>query len=165
MAPERTDESAGNKKGMSMNPDEMVIRDIMSTDFTGVLPDTPVETIAKHFSARGCGDLVVADSSGHFLGVITPFDLLTAVSPEVGIRSRKRATCIECLISGSVRTASDLMTRSHITVKEDTPIPEGIRLLERHRHPDLVVINGDGVVIGIVGICDIISHLRIVSHL
>ncbi len=165
MIPERTDESVRDKKGMNRVPDEMVIGDIMSTDFTKVLPDTPVETIVKHFSARGCSDLVVADREGHFLGVITPYDLLTTISPEVGIRSRKRATCIECLISGSVSTASDLMTRSHITVKEDTPIPEGIRLLERHRHPDLVVINGDGVVTGIVEICNIISHLRIVGHL
>ncbi len=165
MVPERTDESAEHKKGKIMDPDEMFIRDIMSTGFTRVLPDTPVETIVTHFSARGCSDLVVTDTSGHFLGVITPYDLLTAVSPEVGIRSRKRATCIDCLISGTVRTASDLMTRSHITVKESTSIPEGIRLLERHRHPDLVVINDDGVVIGVVEICNIISHLRIVGHL
>lgn len=165
MAPEKTGEPAENKKGMIRDPDEMVIRDIMNTGFTAVLPDTPVETIVTHFSAQGCSDLVVTDSQGRFLGVITPYDLLTAVSPEAGIRSRKRATCIECLIGGSVSKASDLMTRSHITVREDTPIPEGIRLLERHRHPDLVVVNDDGVVIGIVEICNIISHLRIVGHL
>jgi CBS domain-containing protein len=164
MMPEKTGESAGNKKGLSTDPDEMVIRDIMNTDFPRVLPDTPVATLLTYFSSRGCSDLVVADSSGHFHGVITPYDLFSAVSPEVGVRSRKRATCIDCLISGNIRTAADLMTRSHITVQENTPIPEGIRLLERHRHPVLIVTDDDGVVIGIVEICDIISHLRIVGH-
>jgi CBS domain-containing protein len=164
MMPEKTGESAGNKKGLSTDPDEMLIRDIMSADFPSVLPDTPVDTILTHFSSRGCSDLVVADSRGHFLGVITPYDLIFAVIPEVGIRSRKRAACIDCLISGNIRTAADLMTRSHITIQEDTPIPEGIRLLERYRHPVLVVINNEEVVIGIVEICDIISHLRIVGH-
>jgi Mg/Co/Ni transporter MgtE (contains CBS domain) len=165
MSPERAGGPGGREKRSGTTPDEMVVTDIMSTDFIRVLPDTPVETIATHFSARGCSDLVVTDNRGHFLGVITPYDLLTAVSPEAGIRSRKRATCIECLISGSVSSAADLMTRSHITVKADTLIPEAIRLLERHRHPDLVVINDGGEVIGVIGICNIISHLRIVGHL
>lgn len=135
--------------------------DLMTRDFETFRPDTPIALCISHFSQRGCRDLVITDSDGRFLGVVTPFDLLTQISPTIGVRSRKKSGCIECIIRGDASTADDIMTRQHITVHEDTPVSEALRLLEKYHHPDLVVINREGIVRGVIEICSIISHLRL----
>ncbi|OPX72397.1 MAG: CBS domain protein [Methanoregulaceae archaeon PtaU1.Bin059] len=139
----------------------ITVGDLMTRDFETLRPDTPIAQCIRHFSQRGCRDLVVTDSDGRFLGVITPFDFLTQISPTIGVRSRKKSGCIECILSGDASTAEDIMTRRHIAVNEDTPISEALRLLEKYHHPDLVVINREGIAIGVVEICTIISHLRV----
>lgn len=143
----------------------IIARDIMSRDFTRVAPDTPLPDIITRFSGKDCPDLVVTDQDGIFRGVITPFDLMTHLNPIIGVRSRRKVSCIECMIMGDASVAADIMTRGHLTVREDTPIVEVLRLLEKYHHPDLFVIDDRGVALGVVSICGIISHLRIIGHL
>lgn len=144
---------------------DIVVADIMSRDFDYISPQEPIETIITEFSTGRCNDLIVADDNRRFLGVITPNDLISHVNLSMGVRSRKKAPCIECLLRGDASVAEDIMARSHITISEDTPVLEALRLLEKYRHPDLVVTDKDGIAIGVLGICSIISHLRVVGHL
>ncbi|HUU75201.1 MAG TPA: CBS domain-containing protein [Methanoregulaceae archaeon] len=144
---------------------DIVVEDIMSVDFEYISPQEPIDAIIKEFSSGRCSDLIVADTDGRFLGVITPIDLISHVNPSMGVRSRKKAPCIECILRGDASVAEDIMARSHITISVDTPIVEALRLLEKYRHPDLVVTDKDGITIGVLGICSIISHLRVVGHL
>jgi predicted transcriptional regulator len=137
----------------------------MRSDFERILPETPIDHCITHFSRRGCRDLVVIDREGHFLGVITPFDLLTQLSPIIGVRSRKKSGCIECIIRGDASIAEDIMTRQHITVHVDTPVTEALRLLEKYHHPDLVVVDRQGVAIGVVEICTLIAHLHVIGNI
>lgn len=143
----------------------LISSDLMTHDFERILPETPIDHCITHFSRRRCRDLVVTDREGHFLGVITPFDLLTQLSPTIGVRSRKKSGCIECIIQGDASTAEDIMTRQHITVHADTPVTEALRLLEKFHHPDLVVVDRQGVAEGIVEICTIIAHLRVIGNI
>ncbi len=143
----------------------IIARDIMSRDFTRVAPDTPLADIITRFSGPDCPDLVVTDPDGTFRGVITPFDLMTHLNPIIGVRSRRKVSCIECIIMGEASVAGDIMTRGHLTIREETPIVEVLRLLEKYHHPDLFVIDEKGVALGVVSICGIISHLRIIGHL
>ncbi len=143
----------------------IVARDIMFRDFSRVAPDTPLDEIITHFSGKECPDLVVTDHDGRFRGVITPFDLMTHLNPIIGVKSRRKVSCIECIIMGDASVAGDIMTRGHLTVREETPIVEVLRLLEKYHHPDLVVVDGQGRALGVVSICRIISHLRIIGHL
>ena len=144
---------------------DIIVRDIMSPDFDRIPPQMPIDRILHELSSRKCADLVVVDDAGKFLGVVSPFDLVNHVNPAMGVRSGKRAPCIECLLRGDALVAEDLMSRGHVTVTEETPVVEALRLLEKYRHPDLVVVDEKGIAVGILGICSIISHLRLVGHL
>jgi CBS domain-containing protein len=158
----RDDPQGGGKE-----PDITTIlaRDIMSRDFARVAPDTPLGDIIIRFSGKACPDLVVTDNDGTFRGVITPFDLMTHLNPIIGVRGRRKVSCIECMVMGEASIAADIMTRGHLTVREETPVMEVLRLLEKYHHPDLFVVDERGVALGVVSICGIISHLRIVGHL
>jgi len=138
---------------------------LMTRDFDRILPDPPIDHCITHFSRKGCRDLVVTDQNGRFLGVVTPFDLLTQLSPTIGVRTRKKSGCIECIIRGDASTAEAIMARKHITVHEDTSITEALRLLEKYHHPDLVVVDRDGMAVGVVEICTIIAHLKVTGDI
>lgn len=144
---------------------DIIVRDIMSGNFDRIPPQMPIDRILHELSSRRCADLVVVDDAGKFLGLVSPFDLVSHVNPAMGVRSGKKAPCIECLLRGDALVAEDLMSRGHVTVTEETPVVEALRLLEKYRHPDLVVVNKDGIVVGALRICSIISHLRLVGHL
>ncbi|OPX69136.1 MAG: CBS domain protein [Methanoregulaceae archaeon PtaB.Bin056] len=149
------------ERGKGEGVDKITISDLMTGDFERILPDTPIAHCITHFSQKGCRDLVVVDQEDRFLGIVTPVDLITQLIPTIGVRSRKKSGCIECIIRGDASTAEDIMSRKHITVYEDTPVEEALRLLEKYHHPDLVVVDRGGVVIGVVEICTIIAHLKV----
>jgi predicted transcriptional regulator len=153
----------GEGKGADITT--IVARDFMSYDFARVTPETPLGDIITHFSKKSCPDLVVTDHDGTFRGVITPFDLMTHLNPIIGVRTRRKVSCIECMIMGEASVAADIMTKGHLTVREETPVMEVLRLLEKYHHPDLFVVDERGVALGVVSICGIISHLRIIGHL
>ncbi|KQC09873.1 MAG: hypothetical protein APR55_02645 [Methanolinea sp. SDB] len=166
--PDETDpqRSHGKKGDPAVTPiDVIVVRDIMSDITDRIPPQMPINRILHEFSTLKCADLVVVDEDGKFLGVVSPFDLVNHVNPSMGVRSGKKAPCIECMMRGDALVAEDLMSRSHMTVTDETPVVEALRLLERYRQPDLVVIDEEGIAIGMLGICSIISHLRLVGHL
>lgn len=153
--------ATGSRKTVEKGFDFLIVSDLMTRDFISIPPDTPIDQCIAHFSQRGCRDLLVVDNRGSFLGVVTPFDLLTQISPTIGVRSRKKSGCIECILSGDASTADDIMARKHIVVHQNTPVTEAIRLLEKYHHPDLVVLDDKGIVIGVLEICSIIARLRV----
>jgi len=161
----RDDPQDTQSKGRGADITTIMARDIMSRDFARVAPDTPLVDIITRFSGKACPDLVVTDNDGTFRGVITPFDLMTHLNPMIGVRSRRKVSCIECMVMGEASIAADIMTRGHLTVREETPVMEVLRLFEKYHHPDLFVVDEQGIALGVVSICGIISHLRIVGHL
>ena len=54
--------------------------------------------------------------------------------------------------------ASDIMTRSVVTVRADTPIEHAAALVAGHHITSLPVLNGQGEVVGIVSEADLIRH-------
>lgn len=148
-----------------MQTDDISVREIMTAEVQTIPPDTPIEVLFERFTTKGCTDLVVVDAAGKFLGVITEFDLLSAVSPIMGVRTAKRIPCIECLLSGSATVAADILTRRHITIEETASVTDAMRMMQKNRHPDLFVIDRQGRLVGQVEVCNIISHLRIVGRL
>jgi len=148
-----------------MEPTEIPVTAVMSgTPFT-VPPDTPLPEVFERFSRAGCTELVVSGPENHFLGFITALDLLAAVGPIVGVRSRKKITCIDCLLRGDATVAADIMTRSHITIPATATLREAMEAMERYRYPVLIVVDESGSVVGRIEVCMIIAHLRIAGHL
>lgn len=149
-------ESSGVEKP---DPEDTPIIEIMQTDFARVHPETPVAEIYRSFTRRGCVDIIVCDEECRFLGIITRMDLLSGITPGMGIRSRRKLGCLECLHKSAARHAGDLMTRSHVTVPAFATIAETLLAMEKNRHPDVIVVNDDGIALGLVEMCDIVAFL------
>jgi CBS domain-containing protein len=148
-----------------MEPTEIPVTTVMSGTPSTVPPETPLPEVFERFSSVGCTDIVVSGPGNRFLGFITALDLLAAVGHLIGIRSRKKTTCIDCLLRGDATVAADIMTRSHITIPATATLREAMEAMERYRFPVLIVVDEAGSVVGRIEVCMIIAHLRIAGHL
>ncbi len=131
----------------------------MGRDFARVYPGTPVADIYRSYTRKGCFDIIVCDEACHFLGIITRMDLLSAITSGMGIRSRRKLGCLECLHESEALHASELMTHSHVMVPDTATIAETLLAMEKNRHPDVIVVDADGIALGLVEMCDIIAFL------
>ncbi len=141
------------------DPEDTPITEIMQTDFPRVHQETPVADIYRSFTGRGCVDIIVCDGDGRFQGIITRMDLLSGITPGMGIRSRRKLGCLECIHKSAALHAGDLMTRSHVTVPDYATLAETLLAMEKNRHPDVIVVNDDGIALGLVEMCDIVAFL------
>jgi CBS domain-containing protein len=115
------------------------VSDIMRRDTSTVLPDTPVEEVMRLIDCNDIQRVCVVDGEGRFLGLISDRDLLAAFSGRhPGIwdyfaaripfteRSRKHKELRDHLRS---KTAAEVMNTGIVTVREDAPVEEAIRLM------------------------------------
>ncbi|HDR73776.1 MAG TPA: CBS domain-containing protein [Methanoculleus sp.] len=133
--------------------------DIMHAEFTSVHPDAPIGGIFQSFARRGCKDIIVCDETGKFQGIVTELDLLSAIAPGVGVRSRRKMGCLECIIKSGAKSAGEVMSREHITVPRDASVAQAMIAMEKFRHPDVIVVDDEGLAVGIVEMCDVIAFL------
>ena len=136
------------------------VSDIMRRDTTTVLPDTPVEEVIRLID---CGDIQrvsVVNQEGDFLGLISDRDLLVAFADRhPGIwdyfvskipftdRGRQQKQLQEHLRK---KTAAEVMNMNIITVQENAPINEAIRLMLENGIKRLPVLDGQGKFKGMV---------------
>lgn len=152
-------ERSAEKSMAEIELEGIPIVDIMHAEFTSVHPDTPIADIFQAFARRGCQDIIVCDDAGRFLGIITKLDLLSAISPGMGVRSRRKMGCLECIVKSGAKTAGEVMSRGHITVARGASVAQAMVAMEKYRHPDVIVVDEAGVAAGIVEMCDIIAFL------
>jgi len=136
------------------------VSDIMGRDTTTVLPETPVEEVIRLID---CGDIqrvCVVDGEGKFLGLISDRDLLMVFADRhPGIwdyfvgripfteRGRRQKQLQEHLRK---KTASEVMNTDIVTVQENAPINEAIRLMLENGIKRLPVLDGQGKFKGMV---------------
>jgi len=114
--------------------------------------------------------LPVVDGEGLIVGIVTEGDFLRRA--ETGIE-RKRSRWIEFLMgSGRLaaeyvrshgRRVSDVMSPNPVTIDEDTPIAEVVRILEERRIKRLPVVRGRRLV-GIISRANLLHALASVAH-
>jgi CBS domain-containing protein len=137
-----------------------VIADIMHRDTAMVLPDTPVEEVLRLIDCSDIQRVCVVDQEGAFLGLIADRDLLAAFAEHplglwdyfvskmhVTERGRRHKELGEQL---RARTAGEVMNTDIITVQEDTPINEAIRLMLERAINRLPVLDAQGKFRGMV---------------
>ncbi len=136
------------------------VADIMRRDNITVFPDTPVEEVIRLIDCNDIQRLVVIDQEGVFLGLISDRDLLAAFSGHYqGIwdyfasripfteRGRRHQELQKYL---QARTAAEVMKTDIITVREDAPINEAIRLMLERSLKRLPVLDSQGKFKGMV---------------
>lgn len=143
----------------------MLAQDIMTTNVITVGPDTSVRDIAKRLIANSISAVPVVERNGRLIGIVSEGDLMRRA--ESGTE-RRPSWWLSFMMSTDetardyVKThgkrASDVMTRSVVTVREDTPVQEVAELLERHQIKRVPVVRGDKVV-GIVSRANLLRGL------
>lgn len=119
-----------------------------------VLPDTPVDEVIQLIDCNDTDSVCVTDEDDHFLGLISDRDLLFAFADRhPGIweylmsqipfteRGRKFSELKEHL---QARTAKEVMKTDIVTIREDAPIEEAIRLMFERVIKRLPVLDEEG---------------------
>ncbi|MGZ4967551.1 MAG: KpsF/GutQ family sugar-phosphate isomerase [Chthoniobacterales bacterium] len=100
-----------------------------------VPPDASVRVALKSMTDVRAGAAVVADGDGKLLGIFTHGDFVRHFQNDSHVGDRQVA---------------DLMTLNPVTVQQDKLAVEVLNLLDRHKIDDLVVVDENGVPVGIV---------------
>ena len=129
---------------------------IMTRPVITVTPDTPIVEAANIMLQRHVSGLPVVDATGKLVGVVSEGDFIRR--SEIGT-GRKRGRWLRFIL-GPGQTASDfvqehgrkvaeVMTKSPLTITEDTALPEIVDVMEKNHVKRLPVVRGDQIV-GIV---------------
>jgi CBS domain-containing protein len=129
---------------------------IMTNDVITVTPQTTILEAANIMLRCHVSGLPVLDADGTLLGMVSEGDFLHR--SEIGT-GRKRSSWLEIFVGLSRvaddfvhehgRKVGDVMTRDPVTVEEETPLDQLVRLMETHGIKRLPVMRGKTLV-GIV---------------
>ena len=109
-------------------------------------PDTGVQSVAQMMVDNDCGciPVVESDENGKPVGVITDRDIVTRAVAE----GRNPLAL----------TASDVMTRSVVTVTPETSVEDCCNLMEQQQIRRIAVVDDSGACCGIVAQADIANN-------
>ncbi|MCL4798867.1 MAG: CBS domain-containing protein [Burkholderiales bacterium] len=144
----------------------MRAKDVMSTRVTSVSPETPVREIAALLRRERISAVPVIEH-GRLVGLVSEADLLrrhelgTERSHGAGARLLRFIAADpspDDYVKSHATRARHVMTRGVVSVAEETPLAEIVRLLESRRIRRVPVVR-DGRVVGIVSRADIVRAL------
>ena len=143
----------------------MKAADVMVSAVISVGPSARVEEVAGTLLANRISAVPVVDEQGELLGIVSEGDLMRRA--EAGT-DRSRSWWLEYLTGKQVLAAeyvkshshkvTDVMTRSVITAKPETPLREIAVLLERKRIKRVPIVQ-NGKVVGIVSRANLLQAL------
>ena len=115
---------------------------MMATHVLSVSPDTQIGDAARRMVEADVGAAMVLDEAGTLVGVISERDLMRCVSD-----GTEPATPV-----------SERMTSHVLTAAPDTNIPEAMALMVDGHFRHLPVVNGDGHVVGVISMRDLMAY-------
>lgn len=137
------------------------VYEVMTRDVVSILEFTPYKDVVRILLEHDISAVPVVDDEYHVRGVVSEADLIekqaqqTQGYPEPwelltrrgrGAYSKARAEC-----------AADLMTAPAITTRAGTGIAQAARLMRKNGVKRLPVVDGDGVLVGIVSRSDLLK--------
>jgi CBS domain-containing protein len=127
------------------------VRDWMHLGVITCGRDAPAEEVAATMRAHDVSALVVVDDAGYAVGVISRTDLVNATFVEPYLRHWRGLA------------ARHLMSSPVISVQQDAPLEDAVRLLRErkiHRLVVTVVESHRERPVGILSVTDLVGHLR-----
>jgi CBS domain-containing protein len=149
-----------SEEGLSMLSGEVMSREVVTVRQDATLEHAVGLMLDKQFSG-----LPVVDEAGRLVGVLTEGDLLRRV--ETGTEAQggwlanffSTGAQAERYVQANTRRVADLMTPEVVSVAEDTPLADVVRLMEQHRIKRLLVLR-DGRLVGLISRADLVRALR-----
>jgi CBS domain-containing protein len=148
----------------------MKAKDVMTSPVVSVEPDTPVLQAVRIMLQRHVSGLPVVGKDGRLVGIVTEGDFLRRA--ETGTQ-RRRPRWLEFLVGpgrmadeytrAHGRKVAEIMTAEPLTVTEDTPLEEVVKVMETRRIKRLPVLRGSEV-IGIVSRANLLHALAGVAR-
>jgi CBS domain-containing protein len=124
----------------------MQVREIMTTNPACCTADASLEEVAKAMVEHDCGEIPIIRSSSDksLLGVVTDRDIVCRLVAQ-GINPVDEA-------------AEACMTSPVVSVRESTPLEDCAKLMEDKQIRRVPVVNGGGMICGIVSQADIAKN-------
>jgi CBS domain-containing protein len=143
---------------------------IMTKDVITVTPHTTIETAAKIMLRTHISGLPVLDDAGSLVGIVSESDFLRR--NEIGT-SNKRPKWLQFFVGPGKaatdfvhergRKVEDVMTEEPVTVDEETPLEDLVRLMEKKDIKRLPVMSGN-VLKGIVTRSNLLQAVASMAH-
>ena len=120
----------------------MHVKDIMRSGdrFALVAPETPVREALCQMGHARCGSAIVVDKENHLLGVFTDGDFRRAAEKDMNVLTR---------------TMQDVMTPNPIAVESEALAVEVVRVVEKHKISDVIVVDSERKVVGLIDVQDL----------
>jgi CBS domain-containing protein len=143
----------------------MKASEIMTPRVISVTPDTTITTAIQLMLDSHISGMPVIDGAGKLVGIVTEGDFLRRSETGTG---RKRPRWLEFLVGPQTlatdyvrehgRKVNEVMSPDPVTIGEDTPLEEVVRIMERRRIKRLPVVRGNNVV-GIISRANLMHAL------
>ena len=143
----------------------------MQRDIATVAPEDDVEKVVRLLREHELPGVPVVDGSGKLVGIITENDLilrdeqadlhlphhLDIMGGVIYLESMKHFE--ERMQKAFASKGEDMMTPNPITVTPDAPVEEAAKLIARHKHNRLPVVDDDGRLVGVVTRLDVLDAI------
>lgn len=143
----------------------------MHRDVVTVHPEDEVETLLRIMRRHELPGVPVVDHSGALRGIVTEADLVIR-DQDADLRLPHHIDLFggvlflepvkhyeERLRRAFAATVSEMMTRDPITVSPEDSVRHAARLIARHRHNRLPVVDREGRLLGVITRVDVLEAL------
>jgi CBS domain-containing protein len=136
--------------------EQLMVRDIMTTDVATVIPDTPLKDAARTLLELRISGLPVVDNSGVLIGIVTEADFLCALGIPCHHPAHSLWQTLESMFRHPPRPdktpsrVADIMVSQVVTIDDDKTLHDAIDSMKKHHIKRLVVIDGQHKVRGII---------------
>lgn len=117
----------------------------------------PLSRAVERMLDREVKRLPVVDGAGRLTGMLSRSDIFRAVMAEAPDWNAFRAQKIEV---GRIKAVADILRRDTHAVSADTPIDEVIRIIDQSDIQRVVVVDGDGKLLGLISDRDLLGYFK-----
>lgn len=143
----------------------MKVREAMTRDVISVPSDASILQAGELMLQHHISGMPVVDANGGVVGIVTERDFLRPLGPRGDVRRPRwfevlagRSTIPEAPERRRERKIADVMTSDPITVTEDMPLVDVVRLMEDRRIKRVPVVR-EGRLVGIISREDLLRAL------
>jgi CBS-domain-containing membrane protein len=139
-----------------------VVGDVMTRTVVALNGGAAFRDVVRAMRKWRIGALPVVDDEYHVVGVVSEADLLPKEelrdrAPDPGAVLLPARLRLAGLARAGARTAGELMTAPPVTVRPDETLAQAARTMALHRVKSLPVVDGDGVLKGVVSRSDLLK--------